>query len=70
METPPIVTITDQYVVQCVFDRVQHDKCILEEKIRAASKEFLSKYPQFTIEATNIFDVYCDIKCVVSLKLR
>lgn len=67
---PPIVTVTDQYITQCVFDRVQHDKSVLEEKIRAASKEFLLKYPQFTIEATNIFDVYCDIKCVVNLKLR
>lgn len=70
MTDNPIITITDQHVVNCVLERVLHHKYIMEDKMKEAAKEFFNKYPQFMITQIEMFDVYCDLKCVVNLQLK
>jgi hypothetical protein len=65
-----IITIDDHHVIRTVFDRVEHDRYELEKNIKDLARAFLSKYPAFKIENINVFDCYCDIKCIVNLQLK
>lgn len=65
-----IVNIDDSFIVGCVFDRIEIDKMELESRVKELCKDFLKKYPNFKFENISVFDVYCDLKCIVNIQLK
>lgn len=71
MDETPIVSIDNQRIVDCVFDRVLADKEVLEQEIAEAARKFISKYRDFKIESVTFFDIYCGgLKCAANLQLK
>lgn len=70
MEENKIINIPNEFIIERAVSLIQADKQKLEEDINKMCREFQQKYPQFTFDGIEVFEVYVGTRCIVNLKLR